>query len=82
HQIATHKKNEAYLDPDSWQATAVHHERSWWPCWLEWLDLQSIEMAPPPAMGDHPGCRLSPGVGISPMAGSRARFGRERERVC
>jgi polyhydroxyalkanoate synthase subunit PhaC len=51
HQIATHKKNEAYVDPDSWQATAVHHERSWWPCWLEWLDLQSIEKAPPPAMG-------------------------------
>jgi polyhydroxyalkanoate synthase len=51
HQIATHKENEAYVDPDSWQATAVHHERSWWPCWLEWLDLQSIEKAPPPAMG-------------------------------
>jgi polyhydroxyalkanoate synthase subunit PhaC len=51
HQIATHKENEAYLDPDSWQATAVHHERSWWPCWLEWLDLQSTEKVPPPAMG-------------------------------
>ncbi|WP_424595661.1 PHA/PHB synthase family protein [Bradyrhizobium sp.] len=51
HQIATHKENEAYVDPDSWQATAVHHERSWWPCWLEWLDLQSTEKAPPPAMG-------------------------------
>ena len=51
HQIATHRKNEAYVDPDSWQAAAVHHERSWWPCWLEWLDLQSSETVPPPAMG-------------------------------
>jgi poly[(R)-3-hydroxyalkanoate] polymerase subunit PhaC len=52
HQIATHKESEAYVDPDSWQAAAVHHERSWWPCWLEWLDLQSIEkVAPPPTMG-------------------------------
>jgi polyhydroxyalkanoate synthase len=51
HQIATHKENEAYIDPDSWLAAAVHHERSWWSCWLEWLDLQSIEKAPPPAMG-------------------------------
>jgi len=51
HQIATHKDNEAYLDPDSWQAAAPHHERSWWSCWLGWLDLQSTEKVPPPAMG-------------------------------
>ena len=51
HQIATHKENEPYIDPDSWLAKAVHHERSWWSCWLEWLDLQSTEKVPPPAMG-------------------------------
>jgi polyhydroxyalkanoate synthase len=37
----------AVVPQRSWQATAVHHERSWWPCWLEWLDLQSVEKAPP-----------------------------------
>lgn len=51
HQIATHKENEAYVDPGSWQATAVHHEGSWWACWLAWIDPQSAEMAPPPRMG-------------------------------
>jgi len=51
HQIATHKDDEAYVDPDSWQAAAPVHERSWWSCWLAWLDRQSIEKAPPPAMG-------------------------------
>lgn len=51
HQIATHKGNEGYLDPDSWQAAALHHEGTWWGCWLDWLDRQSIEMVPAPAMG-------------------------------
>jgi hypothetical protein len=30
---------------------ALSPPRSWWSCWLEWLDLQSIEKVPPPAMG-------------------------------
>ncbi len=51
HQIATHKENEIYVDPDAWQKTAVQHERSWWPGWLEWLDRHSVGKAAPPAMG-------------------------------
>ncbi|MBS2132162.1 polyhydroxyalkanoic acid synthase (plasmid) [Burkholderia thailandensis] len=51
HQIATHKESETYVDPDAWQAAAVHHERSWWPCWLEWLARHNSEKVSPPAMG-------------------------------
>ena len=32
HQIATHKEIESYVDLGAWQASAVHHEGSWWPC--------------------------------------------------
>jgi polyhydroxyalkanoate synthase len=51
HQIATHRETETYIDPDTWQASAVHHEKSWWLCWLEWLERFSIETVAPPAMG-------------------------------
>lgn len=51
HQIATHKEAETYIDPDAWQASAVRHERSWWLCWLEWLDRQCPETGQPPGMG-------------------------------
>ncbi len=51
HQIATHRENEDYVDPDAWRATAVHHERSCWPCWLEWLDRHSSEKMASPEMG-------------------------------
>jgi polyhydroxyalkanoate synthase len=33
HQIATHREEENYIDPDAWQKAAVHHDGSWWPCW-------------------------------------------------
>ena len=51
HQIAAHKEAETYIDPDAWQASATHHERSWWPCWLEWLERHSSEKVVSPAMG-------------------------------
>jgi polyhydroxyalkanoate synthase subunit PhaC len=52
HQIATHVESDNYVDPDAWQATAVHHEGSWWPCWLAWLAKQSTpERVTPPSMG-------------------------------
>ncbi len=51
HQIATHKEHETYIDPDSWQASAVRMEGSWWPCWRDWLDRRSGKMLPPPPMG-------------------------------
>jgi len=51
HQIATHREDENYLDPDAWQQAAVHHEGSWWPCWQDWLFKHSSDQVPPPAMG-------------------------------
>src|SRR6516164_1493254 len=29
HQIATHREQEKYIDPDTWQKAAVRHDRSW-----------------------------------------------------
>ena len=51
HQIATHKEADIYIDPDTWQASAEHHERSWWLCWSDWLDQKSSRIEMPPAMG-------------------------------
>ena len=51
HQIATHKESEPYVDPDTWQASAIHMEGSWWPCWRDWLGRHSSKMVPPPRMG-------------------------------
>lgn len=51
HQIATHKEEEKYVDPDAWQKRAVHHERSWWLCWRDWLIRSSSEQITPPSIG-------------------------------
>ncbi len=52
HQIATQREGEIYVDPDLWQATAHHHEGSWWPCWLAWLGVNASDaLVPPPKMG-------------------------------
>ncbi len=51
HQIATHKEAENYVDPDSWQQSAVHHDGSWWPCWKDWLVTHSSERISAPALG-------------------------------
>jgi hypothetical protein len=51
HQIATHKEIESYVDLGAWQASAVHHEGSWWPCWLDWLERLSGTKSAPPPMG-------------------------------
>src|SRR3974390_2247403 len=58
HQIATHKETETYIDPDSWQKAAVHHNGSWWPCWRDWLLRQTSEQKRPPPTG---GVRKNPG---------------------
>ncbi len=50
HQIATHKESEPYVDPHTWQASAIHTEGSW-PRWRDWLGRHSSKMVPPPRMG-------------------------------
>ena len=52
HQIATHKEDERYVDPDAWHKRAMHHDGSWWPCWESWLVRHSSERKiTPPLMG-------------------------------
>jgi len=51
HQIALHKEHDKYIDPDTWQKSAMHHEGSWWPCWRDWLNRQSSEQISPPPVG-------------------------------
>jgi polyhydroxyalkanoate synthase subunit PhaC len=49
HQIAMHKKDENYIDPDTWQYSAIEIQGSWWPSWLNWLArLSSVKSASPP----------------------------------
>lgn len=62
HQIATHKEQETYVDPDAWQEVAVHHEGSWWPCWSDWLVRQSSEQVPPRAIDDRAALCAAPGT--------------------
>lgn len=51
HQIAMHKEEENYIDPDTWQQNAVEMQGSWWPCWLAWLARLSGPQVAPPPMG-------------------------------
>jgi poly[(R)-3-hydroxyalkanoate] polymerase subunit PhaC len=60
-QIATHKENDAYVDPDSWQTSTVRQEGSWWPCWRDWLDRQSSKKTALPSIG-------APEKGYAPLA--------------
>ena len=51
YQMATRRRDEAYLDPDSWAAAASSFQGSWWPRWREWLAAHSGAQAEPPGMG-------------------------------
>ncbi len=55
HQISTIHQGEPFVDPDGWQAKAVHHEGSWWPCWQGWLERRSGEWVPAREPGAAPG---------------------------
>jgi polyhydroxyalkanoate synthase len=67
HQIATQREGEVYIDPDRWQATAEHHEGSWWPCWLNWLGARSGAPAAPPKIG-------APDKGLAPVADAPGEY--------
>jgi polyhydroxyalkanoate synthase len=43
YQVATRAKGDAYVDPDTWQNTAPHHDGSWWPEWEGWLSARSAK---------------------------------------
>lgn len=60
HQIATHRENEDYVDPEAWRVSAEHMDGSWWPCWQDWLLRHSGEMVEPPPLG-------TPAQGYAPL---------------
>ena len=65
YQFASRPRMGRYLDPDDWLQTAEHHEGSWWPVWVGWLQQRSGKPISPPAirsvgaarrpLGDAPG---------------------------
>src|SRR5450631_1669081 len=64
HQIATHKEEDRYVDPESFLAQAPQKQGSWWPEWVAWLAARSGEPVDPPAMGaaDHAPLADAPGT--------------------
>jgi len=50
-RLHLHRERDPYIDPETWLTTSEKHEGSWWPSWLNWLEHQSGEAVPLPAMG-------------------------------
>lgn len=66
YQMGTNQCHQAYVDPDTWQATAERREGSWWPAWEAWLTGQSSGAVAPPGMGapraGYPPLEKAPGT--------------------
>lgn len=60
YQIATHREDQNYIDPDAWQEAAATKEGAWWPEWVDWLERLSGEKIAPPPMG-------APDKGYTPL---------------
>ncbi|MGH1478615.1 MAG: PHA/PHB synthase family protein [Geminicoccales bacterium] len=60
YQVATKCAGDAYVDPETWQASVPHHDGSWWPAWQAWLADRSNGLAAPPALG-------APDKGYAPL---------------
>jgi len=55
HQISTIQPEDPFMDPDGWQASAAHHDGSWWPCWQGWLTDHSTQRVPAREPGETQG---------------------------
>jgi polyhydroxyalkanoate synthase len=61
YHIATRRRGDRYVDPDTWLASATLCEGSWWPAFAQWLKQRSVpEQMSPPAIG-------APERGIHPL---------------
>ena len=59
--IATRKRGDRYVDPDSWLSLATPEDGSWWPAWVSWLEAKSdAERVAPPGVG-------APSRGLLPL---------------
>jgi polyhydroxyalkanoate synthase len=59
YQVATRRRDEPYVDPDSWAAATPRRQGSWWPEWHDWLAARSSAPQAPPAMA--PALEPAPG---------------------
>ncbi len=52
YHLATSRRGDRYVDPDTWLSMAPSTEGSWWPAWAAWLEQRSApERVAPPTMG-------------------------------
>ncbi len=51
YQVATHKPDDKFIDPERWAAETEFTEGSWWPEWVKWLKKRSGNLVNPPKMG-------------------------------
>jgi polyhydroxyalkanoate synthase len=59
--IATRKRGDRYVDPDTWLSLATPADGSWWPALASWLESKSdAERVPPPGVG-------APSRGLVPL---------------
>jgi len=59
--IATRKRGDRYVDPDTWLSLATPVDGSWWPALASWLESKSdAERGPPPGVG-------APSRGLVPL---------------
>lgn len=52
YQVALHKHDASYIDPDTWEAITPASDGSWWPAWKEWLEARSGAPTDAPAVGN------------------------------
>lgn len=49
YQVAVHRHDDPYIDPDRWLARVPQLEGSWWPAWDQWLSRHAGKHVAPPA---------------------------------
>ena len=52
YQLMTMRRNDRYVEPDTWVAAAPSYAGSWWPAWETWLhEAGSADDTAPPRIG-------------------------------
>ena len=52
YMVATRKRGDRYVDPDTWLSLATKVDGSWWPAWVSWLEGKSdAERVAAPSIG-------------------------------
>jgi polyhydroxyalkanoate synthase len=51
YRIAQRAEHGRHPDPETWIASAVRHEGSWWPAWISWLAERSSKPGRRPGLG-------------------------------